>query len=89
MPPTAKDVAQWMLAEVRKGDWVHQEVIVYEIERVFGEDFVYTNQNGNPAISRDVLKQFNSISGQEVVWERGDRAWRLRAEGDAPGRQQS
>jgi hypothetical protein len=86
--PTAKDVAQWMLAEVRKGDWLHQEVIVHEIESAFGEDFVYVNQNGNQAISKDVLKEFRSVSGQEVVWERGERAWRLRTAGDAPSRQQ-
>jgi len=85
---TEREIAAWMLAEVLEGDWVYQEVIVPKTHGKFGEEFVYVNENGNYAISKDVLTEFRKVSGSQIVWERGERAWRLRAAGDAPGRQQ-
>lgn len=86
--PTERDVAEWMLAQLRHGQWLYQETVVGDIESRFGEEFTYINDNGNPAISREVLKAFRSISAKEVVWERSERAWRLRTKHDAPSRQQ-
>lgn len=86
--PTAADVARWMLGRVQTDKWLEQDVAVFEIEKRFGSTFVYDNENGNAAIDRSVLKEFKAISRDTVVWERGDRAWRLRAPHDAPGRQQ-
>jgi hypothetical protein len=86
--PTAADVARWMLEQVQSGQWLDQEVAVFEIEKRFGVAFVYDNENGNPAIDERVLKEFNAISKDTVVWERGDRAWRLRTAVDTRGRQQ-
>jgi hypothetical protein len=85
---TAADVARWMLEQVQTSQWLDQDVAVFEIEKRFGSTFVHDNENGNPAIDRSVLKEFKAISRETVVWERGDRAWRLRGPHDAPGRQQ-
>lgn len=86
--PTAADVARWMLEQVQSAQWLDQDVAVFEIEKRFGSTFVYDNEKGNPAIDRIVLKEFKAISKETVVWERGDRAWRLRTPHDLPGRQQ-
>jgi hypothetical protein len=44
------DVAEWMLKQVRERTQWYQEDAVAEIADRFGNDFVYENENGNPAI---------------------------------------
>lgn len=89
MSPTAADVAIWMLDALKKEDGLlYQHHVAYDIEEKFGEDFVYYNNNGNIAISKAVLSAFNKLTGDSVVWERGQRLWRYREDYDEPGRQQ-
>jgi len=47
------------------------------------EGHVYTNQNGNLAISKEVLEEFRKL---DVVWERDERCWRKRTNLDKPAR---
>jgi hypothetical protein len=86
-PPTPDTVARWMLDQVEAEETLYQEEAVADIESLFGNAFIYENDNGNPAISRAVLKAFRRIS-DEVVWERGERMWRKRESYDDPSRQQ-
>jgi hypothetical protein len=51
--------------------------------------FTHINENGNMAIRRDVLVAFQRLSGDSVIWERGERMWRKRQSYDEPGRQQA
>jgi hypothetical protein len=67
---------------------LYQEVIVYDIAQNFGDEFVYTNQNGNLAISRRVLEEFRKLTEATVVWERGERMWRKREPYDPPNKRQ-
>ncbi len=85
---SARDVAAWMLDEFRRDGMLYQEVVVYGIAERFGERFAYHNANGNLAISRSVLDAFRQLSGNEVVWCRAGRYWRLREQSDLPGREQ-
>lgn len=78
---TASDVAQWMLQEVQDGA-LYQETAVYEIRDRFGKEFVYTNDNGNLAISRKVLKEFRKLTEKKVDWSRSEKGWFLRDPGD-------
>ena len=82
------DVAKWMMDQIATGKLIYQEVIVYEIKKRFGDSFVYDNENGNLAIAKATLKAFAKMSGDDVVWERGERCWRKRKPGDKGGRQQ-
>ena len=85
---TAKEVAEWMLDELkRKGD-LYQDSVVGEIAKKFGSQFTYTNDTGNEAIRKDVLSAFRTLTKGSVVWEREDRYWRMRKSGDEPTRQQ-
>jgi hypothetical protein len=68
--------------------YLYQEQVAWDIQRLFGRPFVYANANGNPAISKTVLRVFNKLTKEDVVWCRGDRFWRARASSDKPGRQQ-
>jgi hypothetical protein len=85
---TAKEVAEWMVSELEKKPRLYQDQAVRGIRREFGEKFSYRNKNGNWAIDKAVLREFDKLSGDDVVWERGDRCWRKRREKDRPGRQQ-
>ncbi|WP_136515689.1 DUF6953 family protein [Geomonas edaphica] len=83
---TPKDVAEWMLAEFKKSNELYQEDAVDQIERKFGQDFVCENQSGNTVIHPKVLKEFRKLTEGQVMWEGGDRYWRLRQKGDPAGR---
>ncbi len=56
-------------------DWHYQETIVSEIQQRFGSDWLYDNENGNPAISRTVLSAFRKLHGGAIEWDRSERAW--------------
>lgn len=83
------EVAAWMAAEVRTKGELYQEDAVSVIEDRFGRDYVYDNEQGNPAISRAVLAAFRKLSDSDIVWDRTERCWRLREAGDEPGRLQN
>lgn len=82
--PEAIEVAEYMKEQLAQQTYLYQDVIVYDIEAKFGADFVYTNENGNLAIGRNVLKEFRKIT-PDAVWERGERCWRTREKYDQPG----
>lgn len=84
----ANDVAKWMLEKIEKDRELYQADTVFEIEKRFGGQYVYENENGNMAIDRTVLKEFRKLTGKTIVWERGERYWRFRQKGDELGRQQ-
>jgi hypothetical protein len=83
----ANDVARWMCEVLSKRGYLEQAYAVLEIEQQFGSAFVYLNRNENPAIARSVLNAFRNLCGDDVVWEKSGRNWRLREPGDPSGRQ--
>lgn len=85
---TAKDVAQWMVEQLKHSTYLDQEDVASKIKTRFGEVFTYDNENGNLAIGKTVLKEFRNLTQDTVVWDRADRCWRKRTRGDAAGRQQ-
>jgi hypothetical protein len=83
---TPEGIAQWMVDQMGDSHWLYQEVIVARMRKEFGEEFVYTNANGNWAISKGVLKEFRKLTEGKLVWDRSSRAWRRRKESDPAGR---
>lgn len=71
-----------MVQEVERDGLLYQSDAAYNINEKFGEEFVYTNDNGNLGISRDVLVAFRKLTETSVVWERGERLWRKREDYD-------
>ena len=87
---TPEAIAQWMasrLDEDKRGR-LYQSDAVAEIAKLFGDEYTYTNDNGNPAIDKRILTAFRKITGNAVVWERWDFCWRKREDDDAPSRKQ-
>jgi hypothetical protein len=88
MVATPDDVAKWMLSELQREKCLYQQTAVCDIESKFGENFIYYNDSGNPAIGKSVLSAFKKLTGDSVIWEKGERMWRFREKRDEPGRQQ-
>ena len=71
----AKTVAKWLYDKIMAGNYTYQETVVYEIKKIYGDQYTYTNINGNLAIGKDVLKEFGKLKGDDIVWDRSERAW--------------
>jgi len=74
-----------MVKQVTENSCLYQDEAATAIEHNFGRNFVYDNENGNPAISKDVLRHFRKLTEQNVVWDRGERLWRRRESYDEEG----
>ena len=61
-----------MLDEFRREKYLEQEVAVAEIERRFGDKFVYINQSGGQSKSREVLGEFRKLTGDGRVGADGE-----------------
>lgn len=85
---TPADVARWMFDELSREGFLGQATAAVEIAHRFGQQFVYENARGRPAIAHDVLVAFKALSGDVVVWCRRGRFWRPRRPEDSPGRLQ-
>jgi len=86
---TAEQLAQLMLSELHSQRGVlYQQDAVCLIEANAGEQFLYENDNGNTAIDKLLLAAFRKITGDTIVWVRGERCWRQRDSGDELSRQQ-
>jgi hypothetical protein len=72
-----------------KDQWLYQETIVYEVQRKCGPEHVYSNDNGNLALSRKVLAEFRKLTADTLIWDRGERAWRRRMKHDPAGKRQA
>lgn len=88
-PATAKEVAEWMVERIKLFKHYPQYLFVLDIKKEFGHVFIYTNENGNDAIDKKVLREFRKLTKDTVVWERGDLEWRLRKSYDSPGKRQA
>lgn len=77
-----KKIALWLYDKIKADNYVYQSTVVHEISEVFGEQFTYTNVNGNAAIDEGVLKEFRKLKGDEIVWDRQAFCWHLKTDED-------
>jgi hypothetical protein len=73
---TAIDVAKWMIKELDEQELLYPEWAVWEIQELFGDNFVSENENGHLSISKNILKEFRKLTEGEVLWMRSEKAWR-------------
>ena len=79
-------IAAWMVDEFkRQGGVLYQSDAAAKIEELFGEQ-LFRLEGG---IDPKVLKAFQKLTGNSVVWINGERYWRRRRRGDKPGRLQT
>lgn len=75
---SVQEVAEWMIKQMGDSHWLYQETVVWKMKQKWGDEYVYLNENGNYAISKQVLKAFRKMTEDRLIWERGERAWRPR-----------
>lgn len=75
----ALEIAQWIMTQIveRGRNRTYQRRLVPQIRELFGEEWLYKNQNNNWAIDRRILKEFGPLKSPNVLWERGDQSWRI------------
>jgi hypothetical protein len=64
-----------MVDQIKARGFEYQEVLVREVDDHFGSEWVYLNENGNPAISERVLAEFRKLHDRSIEWDRSERAW--------------
>jgi hypothetical protein len=64
-----------MFNEVKSAGILYQADAVNYIINNFGETFIYVNENGNQAISKDVKKAFKKLHAGKAAWERDGFFW--------------
>lgn len=76
---TPKDVGRWLHETILENNSrrSYQSVMVRRIRDDFGSEFSYRNKNGNWAIDKAVLKEFNRIRDEHIVWDRSNQSWRV------------
>jgi hypothetical protein len=85
---TPQDGAQWMFDELTKRKVLDQENAAWRLTKL-DKSLTYQNDNGNLAISKNVLAALNKLTtGDDVVWSRSERQWRFREKYDRQGRMQ-
>ena len=85
-PGPSHQAAAWMREQIEEYGVLYQDQAAAEIASRFGDDCTYENENGNLAISREVLKQFRAVTATTVVWDSAERMWRRREKFDSAGR---
>ncbi len=75
---TPKTVAEWMLEELKNETILVQEVVAHEISLLYGEEFTYTDANGELAVDERVLSEFRSLAENMIISVGGERVWRLK-----------
>ncbi|NUF13442.1 DUF6953 family protein, partial [Acinetobacter oleivorans] len=76
--------------ELDEQEFLYPEWAVWEIQEIFGDDFVSESENGNLTIAKNILKEFRKLTEGEVVWMRSEKAWRRLYEDEKyEGRQQT
>lgn len=84
--PTPFEIAQWMVTEVERTQFLYQDEVAPAIKEKFGIEFTYINENGNLAIRKDILAAFRKCTEGVIVWEKSGRLWRKREAYDGPGK---
>lgn len=76
---TAEDIAHWLIDQIVANGRrrTYQSGIVRLIRAEYGEEWLYKNANGNPAIDKRILKAFQPLKTPNVIWDSSDQSWRL------------
>ena len=73
---SVKDVAGFMLNEIKKNGSLPQVGLADVIRDKFGKEFVFETAHKTLTIDRKVLREFNKIKGDDIVWDKDRCCWR-------------
>lgn len=75
MSVTKAEIAQWMIDQVQSNGYLDQADAVQWIEEKFGPEWIYENENGNPAIDQRLLDEFRRMRSERITWDGSDKSW--------------
>lgn len=77
--PTAASIGKWLFDEIqnKSPQYLYQSDAVAYIIHNFGKEWSYQNENGNPAISKEVIKEFGKLklTDPNIQWHSGSQCW--------------
>lgn len=82
----AKDIADWMVYQLRREGCIYQDDVVDYAIRGKAENLLRENTDGNQVIGTSILKEFRNQTETTVVWVKPDKYWRWRVAEDEPSR---
>jgi len=72
---TAKQVAEWMVEEIRFRGILRQEEAIAHVREHFGEAFIFVNENKNASLEKEVKKEFRKLHRGQIAWDRDGFMW--------------
>ena len=67
-----------MFDRLIQANYLYHCEIIQEIENMFGQEYVYENNNGGFSINHKVLVEFRILSRNLIVWNASEKYWRLK-----------
>jgi hypothetical protein len=89
IPPDADPaevIALWMLSIFRKTGGLTQKQAIWGIRELYGPEYLQQTDRGRFAVPRPILKAFQALDPEGIVWSPRRRAWRPRLPDDPPHR---
>jgi hypothetical protein len=76
---TKEEIGKWLFDEITANGHrrTYQSSVVGKIRANFGNEWSYTNHNGNQAIDKGVLNEFGKLKHEHLLWDRSDQSWRI------------
>lgn len=77
---TPASIAAYLMQRLEAEEQVAQADFVRDVEQRFGAQFVYINENGNPAVDQRVYRVFAKLKKahpRKVEWDRRGFVWYL------------
>lgn len=75
MDKAIEEIVDWMLSEIQEVGTLRQEDAVAYIKQHYGAQYLYTNENGNESIDKEVKKLFKKQHKGRIAWDRDGFFW--------------
>lgn len=75
---TPTEIAQWMIEQFEERRTISQHTMAMGIRKNFGAEWLYKNQNGNPAIDKKVLAEFRKLKDESIEWDQSSQQWQVK-----------
>lgn len=69
-------ICEWMIDQLQERKQLYQRQVVDFIRSQYGDKYLYTNENGNPAIEKIVLREFRQQAKGRSAWDKHGSYWR-------------
>lgn len=72
---TEQRIAEWMIEQIQNQGTLKQEDAIAYVRAQYGEAYVFTSENGNVSLSKEIKKAFRKQHGGRIAWDRDGFFW--------------